>query len=99
MGALSNSGRRSANVVGWYKGIQSAGAAVMWALDSAKISFMAELASNWGLLAGSLACAAPLIWLRIKDHVDIDHDLQGVDETITDVLPAGHAEKNLGHDA
>jgi hypothetical protein len=89
MGALSNSGRRSANYVGFYKGIQSAGAAVMWSLDSKKTSFMAEFASNWGLLLFSLLCATPVIWFKVQDHIDIEDDLQGTDETVADVLPPG----------
>jgi hypothetical protein len=93
MGALSNSGRRSANYVGFYKGIQSAGAAVMWSLDSRKISFMAEYASNWGLLSFSLLGAAPGIFLKIKDTVSVEEDLAGTDETLADVLPQGHIEK------
>jgi len=36
MGALSNSGRKAANLTGFYKGIQSAGAAVFWRLDALK---------------------------------------------------------------
>jgi MFS family permease len=99
MGALSNSGRRTANFVGFYKGIQSAGAAVMWSWDSSKPAYMTEFASNWGLLAGSLACAAPVVFLKIKDHVDVVDDLKGTDESIEDILPAGHAEKRaLGGD-
>jgi len=95
MGALSNSGRRSANYVGFYKGIQSAGAAVMWSLDSHKMSFMNEFISNWVLLTGSLLCAAPVIFLKIKDHTAVEEDLKGTDETLEDVLPAGHAEKGV----
>ena len=93
MGALSNSGRRSANYVGFYKGIQSAGSAVMWSMDSNKVSYMAEFASNWGLLAGSLLIAAPVIFLKIQDHVSVEADLAGTDETLADVLPQGHPEK------
>jgi len=93
MGALSNSGRRSANYVGFYKGIQSAGAAVMWALDRYKITFLAEFASNWGLLSFSLLCAAPVIFLKIKDHSAIEDDLKGTDETLADVLPANYPDK------
>jgi hypothetical protein len=96
MGALSNSGRRSANYVGFYKGIQSAGAAVMWSLDSRKISFMGEFASNWALLTFSLICAAPVIFMKIKDHVSIEDDLVGTGETVSDVLPSGHPEKDAG---
>lgn len=93
MGALSNSGRKMANYVGFYKGIQSAGAAVMWSLDSHKTSFMAEFASTWGLLAFSIICAAPVIWLKVKDHVTVEEDLIFSDETLADVLPTGHPEK------
>ncbi|KAF4627075.1 hypothetical protein G7Y89_g11084 [Cudoniella acicularis] len=95
MGALSNSGRRSANYVGFYKGIQSAGAAVMWSLDSRKISYKAEFASNWALLLFSLLCAAPVIFLKVKDTVTVEEDLQGTDETLADVLPQGHPEKGI----
>jgi hypothetical protein len=95
MGALSNSGRRTSNFVGFYKGIQSAGAAVMWSLDFHNLSFMGEFASNWGLLLGALVVASPVILIRIKDHVSIEDDLKDVDETIEDVLPAGHPEKHV----
>lgn len=93
MGALSNSGRRSANYVGFYKGIQSAGGAVMWAIDSKKTSFRNEFISNWVLLSGSLIVAAPVIFLKIKDHVTVEEDLQGTDETVADVLPDAYPEK------
>ncbi|KYK56379.1 hypothetical protein DCS_03379 [Drechmeria coniospora] len=95
MGALSNSGRRSANYVGFYKGIQSAGAAIMANLDARKIPFMTELISNWVLLSVSIVIASPVIFLKIKDHVAIEEDLMGTDETVQDVLPSGHPEKRL----
>jgi hypothetical protein len=93
MGALSNSGRRTANYVGFYKGIQSAGSAVMWSMDSGKMPFMTELYANWALLAGSLLIAAPVIFLKIQDHVTVEEDLVGTDETLADVLPSNHPEK------
>lgn len=93
MGALSNSGRRSANYVGFYKGIQSAGAAVMSALDADHVSYMGEFASNWALLSFSLLCAVPVIFFKIKDHVSVEEDLVDTDETLADVLPSGHVEK------
>ena len=95
MGALSNSGRRSANYVGFYKGIQSIGAAVVNNLDARHLSYRSEFISNWVLLSASLIIAAPLILTKIKDHVPIEEDLQGTDETIEDVLPSGHAEKQV----
>lgn len=96
MGALSNSGRKTANYIGFYKGLQSAGAAVMWSLDARKLSLMTMFASNWILLVVSLVCAAPVIIMKIKDHVPVEEDLAGTGETLDDVLPAGHADKTEG---
>ncbi|KAH7131100.1 major facilitator superfamily domain-containing protein [Dactylonectria macrodidyma] len=93
MGALSNSGRRSANYVGFYKGIQSAGAAVVNNLDARKLSFRAEFISNWALLSTSLVVAAPVIFLKIRDHVDAEDDLKGTDETLANVQPQTAPEK------
>ncbi|KAG6005994.1 hypothetical protein E4U21_007487 [Claviceps maximensis] len=93
MGALSNSGRRLANYVGFYKGIQSVGAAVMANLDARKISFMSEFISNWVLLGASLIVALPVIFFKIQDHIEVQEDLKDTDETIEHVLPAGHPEK------
>ncbi|PKK42154.1 hypothetical protein CI102_12561 [Trichoderma harzianum] len=95
MGALSNSGRRSANYVGFYKGIQSVGAAVVNNLDARKLSFKTEFITNWSLLAAALVFAAPVIFFKIKDHISVEEDLQGTDETIADVLPSGHPEKHI----
>ncbi|KAH1532067.1 hypothetical protein KXX18_006356 [Aspergillus fumigatus] len=93
MGALSNSGRRSANYVGFYKGIQSCGAAIVNSLDARKLSYEKEFISNWVLLSVSLVVAAPVIFFKIRDHIDVQDDLAGTDETIADVLPANHPEK------
>lgn len=92
MGALGNSGRKLANLAGFYKGLQSAGAAVMWSLDERKISYMNEYASNFGLLCGSILIAAPVIFFKIKDSVPVEDDLVGTDETLEDVLPPGAVE-------
>ena len=96
MGALSNSGRRCANYIGFYKGIQSAGAAISNNLDARKVSFQAQFLSNWILLAASLVIAAPVIFLKIRDHVAVEEDLEGTDETLADVVPQ-HARRDLGH--
>ena len=80
MGALSNSGRRTANYVGFYKGIQSAGMATMWAWDSTKPPFMTELAAAWAMPAISLVIAAPLVFLKIHDQADELVELKDVGE-------------------
>ena len=86
MGAMTNNSRKLANYSGFYKGIQSAGAAVIWRLDGFKIPYMNEFASAWGLLAGSLLIALPVMLMTIKDTVSIDEDLKLSDETRDEVL-------------
>jgi len=87
MGALTNNARVAVNYAGWYKGIQSAGAAVMWRLDANKTAYMSEFASCWSLLAGGLLIALPLILLKIKDTVSLEEDLKLSDATAQDVAP------------
>ncbi|KAI9934411.1 hypothetical protein ASPWEDRAFT_175140 [Aspergillus wentii DTO 134E9] len=85
MGSLSNNSRKLANFAGFYKGIQSAGAAGMWRLDAQKTPFMTEFASCWALLLASLLIASPVVVLKIKDHVDVADDLGFSDQTAHDV--------------
>lgn len=80
MGAITNNGRKLANFAGFYKGIQSAGAAITWAIDGHKIPYMDMFASCWGLLAGSLLVALPVILMKIPDTVSVEEDLKFSDE-------------------
>jgi hypothetical protein len=93
MGALTNNSRKLANFAGFYKGIQSAGSAVIWRLDSNKTPLINLLGSCWGLLAGGLLFALPLILTKIKDHVPLEEDLKFSDETIEDVAPTAVLER------
>ncbi|KAL6830400.1 major facilitator superfamily domain-containing protein [Trichoderma sp. SZMC 28015] len=86
MGSLSNSGRKTANMAGFYKSFQSVGAAIFWRLDALTTPYMTMFAATWGVLAGSLLLAAPVVFLKIKDHVSIEEDLKFSDETIEDVV-------------
>jgi hypothetical protein len=90
MGALTNNGRKLANFAGFYKGIQSAGGAITWALDDRKIAYMNMFASNWGLLAGSLLIALPVIMWKVEDTVPLEKDIQFTDETIDEVAAKAH---------
>jgi hypothetical protein len=87
MGALTNNGRKLANFAGFYKGIQSAGGAITWRLDDVKIPYMNMFASNWGLLAGSLLIALPVILWKVEDTVPLEKDIEFTDETIAEVAP------------
>ncbi|POR37108.1 UNC93-like protein [Tolypocladium paradoxum] len=98
MGALSNSGRKAANLAGFYKGIQSAGAAIFWRLDGIKKPYDTIFGATWGCLGASLLIAAPVLLFKIKDHVTIEDDLKFSDETIGDVI-AGPNEKKMEREA
>ncbi|KAJ1338115.1 N-acetylglucosamine transmembrane transporter [Microdochium nivale] len=93
MGALSNSGRKTANMAGFYKGIQSAGAAIFWRLNGVGVSYNALFGATWGVCATSLLIAAPIIWSKIKDTTDIEEDLKFSDENIEEVLPKAMIEE------
>lgn len=88
MGAITNNSRKLANFAGFYKGIQSAGAAIIWRLNGLEVAYMNLFASCWILLAGSLVVALPVMILKIRDTVPIEEDLKFTDETIEDVI--GH---------
>lgn len=85
MGAMTNNGRKLANFAGFYKGIQSAGSAITWAIDDKGIQYMTSFAINWGLLAGSLLIALPVILWRVKDTTSLEEDIKFTDETIAEV--------------
>ncbi|ORX90824.1 MFS general substrate transporter [Basidiobolus meristosporus CBS 931.73] len=54
MGALSNDSSVLARYAGYYKGIQSAGAAIAWRIDAVGTAFLTQLIINWGLFTLSL---------------------------------------------
>ncbi|PBK60050.1 MFS general substrate transporter [Armillaria solidipes] len=84
MGAMSNDPSKLAFFAGFYKSIQSAGAAGIWRADAVKIPYMNMFISEWALLVGGLVFALPMVILRIKNHTDLD------DETITRMDDKGH---------
>lgn len=46
----------------------------MWGLDSAYVSYESLFASSWALNAFGLLCAAPVIWLRVRDTEITEQD-------------------------
>ena len=67
LGALSNDPRKLAYFAGFYKGIQSAGNAVAWALDSHEVSYAAEFGSCWGMCGIGLLLALPIVFKKVKE--------------------------------
>lgn len=70
MGACSNDLSKLGYLAGFYKSIQSAGAAGAFAMDNDKHPFMTNLAVTWGLCAAGLIFVIPVIALRVKEHTD-----------------------------
>jgi len=99
MGAITNNGRKLAIFTGFYKGVQSGGAAIIWRLDgySHPPSYMGLFASCWVLLAGSMIIALPVMIWKIKDTVPIEEDIKFTDATIDEVM--GRARKPTVHSA
>jgi len=81
MGAMSNDPARLAYFSGFYKSIQSAGAAGVWRADAMKVPYMNLFLSTWALLVAGLVFSLPMIHLRVKDHTDVEcEDLSHMDE-------------------
>ncbi|KAG0255995.1 hypothetical protein DFQ27_005967 [Actinomortierella ambigua] len=71
MGSLSNDATVLSRYAGYYKGIQSAGAAIAWRLNAIKTPLMTELIICFALLVASLP-GALFFALRVKDYSDDD---------------------------
>lgn len=52
---------------GFYKGVQSAGAAVAWQVDTHNVPFMSQLIVNWSLTTVSYPLLLVLVMLAVKD--------------------------------
>ncbi|KAA1470945.1 MFS general substrate transporter [Dentipellis sp. KUC8613] len=74
MGAMSNDPAKLAYFAGFYKSIQSAGAAGVWRADAVKLPYMNIFISTWALLVGGLIFVLPMIHLRVTDHTDYEEE-------------------------
>uniref|UniRef100_A0A0E0KM24 Major facilitator superfamily (MFS) profile domain-containing protein n=1 Tax=Oryza punctata TaxID=4537 RepID=A0A0E0KM24_ORYPU len=68
IGALANDTQILSRYVGFYKGVQSAGAAVAWQIDTHKTSLISQLIVNWALTTVSYPLLALLVFLAVKDE-------------------------------
>ncbi|KAI0038746.1 MFS general substrate transporter [Auriscalpium vulgare] len=75
MGAMSNDPAKLAYFTGFYKSIQSAGAAGVWRADAVKIPYMNIFISTWVLLVAGLVFALPMIHLRVRDHTEYEDEV------------------------
>ncbi|CAM1507567.1 Fc.00g072080.m01.CDS01 [Cosmosporella sp. VM-42] len=89
LGAMSNNSRKLTILAGFYKSLQSAGAAIIYRIDALKAPYMNIFASTWGLCAAGLVIAAPVIWLKVTDHTEVEIDLKFSDTKEEDVKVKG----------
>ncbi|XP_020229126.1 UNC93-like protein 1 [Cajanus cajan] len=74
IGALANDSEILSRYSGFYKGIQSAGAAVAWQIDNHSVSSMNQLIVNWVLTTLSYPLLLLLVLLAVKDEKDPQDD-------------------------
>lgn len=67
LGCIGGGSESAAELAGFYKGLQAAGAAVAFRLNIEHSPLMTDLLVSWGMLLGSLVVAAPVIFRKIKD--------------------------------
>lgn len=75
---------------GFYKGVQSAGAAIAWQIDSHNVPFLNQLIVNWILTTISYPLLAVLIILAVKD-IDNEAEGGGSSKEGTEVKAAVHS--------
>ncbi|KAL2339523.1 hypothetical protein Fmac_007463 [Flemingia macrophylla] len=74
IGALANDSEILSRYAGFYKGIQSAGAAVAWQIDNRNVSSTNQLIINWVLTTVSYPLLFLLVVLAVKEDKDAEED-------------------------
>ncbi|KAG8164200.1 hypothetical protein KVR01_006118 [Diaporthe batatas] len=95
MSSLTNEPFKLARMAGYYKGVQSAGAAVSFGMDAVKTPYLAEHLVSWLLLLVSLPLCAWVLWGVRDTNYEVE-DVKHVEDipegAITGIaLPPGHA--------
>ncbi|CAK5262573.1 unnamed protein product [Mycena citricolor] len=75
MGAMSNDTSKLAYFTGFYKSVQSAGAAGVWRADAIGTPYMNIFASTWALCVAGLVFALPMIHLRVTETTSLESDI------------------------
>ncbi|XP_057489789.1 UNC93-like protein 1 [Actinidia eriantha] len=72
IGALADDSETLSRYTGFYKGVQSAGGAVAWQIDSNNVSYLSQLIANWGMTTLSYPLLAVLVLLAVKEDNAIE---------------------------
>ncbi|XP_068635413.1 UNC93-like protein 1 [Aristolochia californica] len=84
IGTLADDSETLSRYSGFYKGIQSAGAAVAWQVDSHNTPLLSQLIINWVLTTASYPLLILLVVLAVKDEDTVDEQ-----EAISAAPPSG----------
>nr|XP_010934056.1 UNC93-like protein 1 [Elaeis guineensis] len=68
IGALADDSETLSRYSGFYKGVQSAGAAVAWQIDNRKTPLLSQLIVNWSLTTVSYPLLVVLVLMAVKDE-------------------------------
>jgi hypothetical protein len=94
MSTLCNDPFKLARMAGYYKGVQSAGAAVSYGMDAVKTSYLGEILIPWLMLLLSLPLCALVLWYTRETNYDVEEtvDIEDIkNDAIGDVaVPKGH---------
>ncbi|XP_077245609.1 UNC93-like protein 1 [Tasmannia lanceolata] len=74
IGALADDSETLSRYSGFYKGVQSAGSAVAWQVDTHTTPLLNQLIVNWALTTISYPLLAALVALAVKDGDKIDEE-------------------------
>lgn len=87
IGALADDSEILSRYAGFYKGVQSAGAAVAWQIDSHNVPFLNQLIVNWILTTISYPLLAVLVIMAVKEF---DNEAEGGSSKEGEVKAAVH---------
>lgn len=94
MSAMTNDPWKLARLAGYYKGVQSAGSAVAFAMDAVVTPYLAELLVSWLLLLVSLPLCAYIFQHTRESNYEAEHAITveevGIDRIEGIALPSGH---------
>ncbi|CAG8960842.1 hypothetical protein HYFRA_00002379 [Hymenoscyphus fraxineus] len=74
MSSMSNNPFKLARMAGYYKGVQSAGAAISFGMDAVKTAYLGEILISWLLLMVSMPLCLWVLW-GVRDT---NYDVEGV---------------------
>lgn len=94
MSSLTNEPFKLARMAGYYKGVQSAGAAVSFGMDAVKTAYLGEHLASWLMLLVSLPLCIWVLWGVRDTNYDVEHvtKVEDIPDGVIPgvALPAGH---------